>query len=98
VWDHGGTHGDESLPIAGVALELFDDAESAGPVRELLSGCAAGPHTGDQFAALEQMWRHPAPETQLVLDALGQHLPGRKLAKAARTFAIKHHSWIANRN
>jgi hypothetical protein len=46
---------------------------------------------------LEDMWRHPAPETVLVLDALGQHLPDRVLAKAARKAAVRHRSWIANR-
>jgi hypothetical protein len=46
---------------------------------------------------LENMWRHPAPETALVLDALGQHLPDRALAKAARKAAVRHRSWISNR-
>jgi hypothetical protein len=46
---------------------------------------------------LENMWRHPAPETALVLDALGRHLPDRTLAKAARKAAVRHRSWIANR-
>ena len=54
------------------------------------------PHSADQFAALEQMWRHPAAETAAVLDALGEHLPDRKLAKAARKAAIRHRSSIAN--
>jgi len=46
---------------------------------------------------IETMWRHPAPETAGVLDALGQHLPDRGLAKAARTAAVRHRSWLANR-
>jgi hypothetical protein len=46
---------------------------------------------------LENMWRHPAPETAPVLDALGRHLPDRTLAKAARKAAVRHRSWIANR-
>lgn len=46
---------------------------------------------------LETMWRHPVPETALVLDALGRHLPDRTLAKAARKAAIRHGSWMANR-
>ena len=31
-----------------------------------------------------------------VLDALGQHLPDRALAKQARKAAMRHRSWIAN--
>ena len=55
------------------------------------------PQAADQYNALEQMVRHAAPETAAVLDALGQHLPDKKLAKAARKAAIKHRSWMANR-
>jgi hypothetical protein len=55
------------------------------------------PRRGDQFATLERMWRHPAIETQLVLDALGEHLPDRTLAKAARKAAMRHRSWMANK-
>jgi len=47
---------------------------------------------------LESMWRHEAPETALVLDALGHHLPDRTLAKAARKAAMRHRSWMANRS
>jgi hypothetical protein len=54
------------------------------------------PHSADQYAALEQMWRHPSPQTAAVLDALGWHLPDRDLAKAARKAATKHRSWMAN--
>jgi hypothetical protein len=45
---------------------------------------------------LENTWRHQAPETALVLDALGRHLPDRALAKAARKAAVRHRSWMAN--
>jgi hypothetical protein len=45
----------------------------------------------------DDIWRHPAPETAVVLDALGVHLPDRELAKAARKAAIRHRSWMANR-
>lgn len=51
----------------------------------------------EPFNLLEEMWRHPAPETALVLDALGHHLQDRSLAKAARKAAVKHRSWMANR-
>lgn len=51
----------------------------------------------EPLALLESMWRHPAPETELVLDALGQHLVDKSLSKAARKAAIRHRCWMANR-
>jgi hypothetical protein len=60
-----------------------------------LCGFFAG--LSDPLGMLEEMWRHPAPETALVLEALGRHLPDRALAKAARKAAVRHRSWIANR-
>ena len=51
----------------------------------------------DPDGMLEFFWRHPAPEMAAVLDVLGRHLPDRALAKQARTAAIKHRSWMANR-
>jgi hypothetical protein len=50
----------------------------------------------DPEAMLEFFWRHRAPETPAVLDALGQHLPDRALAKQARKAALRHRSWLAN--
>ncbi len=64
-------------------------------LRELFSN---SPHSADQFEALEEIRRHPSPHTAAVLDALGEHLPDRTLAKAARKAAIRHRSWMANRN
>ncbi len=46
---------------------------------------------------LEELWRHDQPETIEILDALGKHLPDKQLAKAARKAALKHRSWMANR-
>lgn len=60
-----------------------------------LCGLFAG--MSEPLQLLENMWRHPAPETARVLDALGRHLPDRMLAKAARKAAVRHRSWIANR-
>lgn len=60
-----------------------------------LFGCVG--ESDDQLATLEEMWRHPVSDTRLVLDALGQHLPDRRLAKAARKAAVRHRSWMANR-
>jgi hypothetical protein len=50
----------------------------------------------DAEAMLEFFWHHRAPETPAVLDALGQHLPDRALAKQARKAALRHRSWLAN--
>jgi hypothetical protein len=50
----------------------------------------------DPYGLLEDIWRHPAPETAAVLDALGSHLSEKALAKAARKAAIRHRSWMAN--
>ena len=87
---------------------MADDyrAAEAGLLDEFRSRMAAAgdqmfsqtPHAGDQYNALEQMVRHPAVETALVLDALGRHLPDKNLAKAARKAAMRHRSWMANHN
>ena len=42
--------------------------------------CETVPRRHDPDAMLEFFWRHRAPETLAVLDALGQHLPDRALA------------------
>lgn len=60
-----------------------------------LCGLFAG--MSEPLQLIENMWRHPAPETAPVLDALGRHLPDRALAKAARKAAVRHRSWLANR-
>ncbi|MFV0493973.1 hypothetical protein [Mycobacterium sp.] len=50
----------------------------------------------DPPAVLEGMWRHRAPETAIVLDTLGRHLPDKAIAKAARKAAMRHRGWMAN--
>jgi len=45
---------------------------------------------------IEAIWRTAIPETAVVLDALGKHLPDKTLAKQARKAAIKHRSFMAN--
>lgn len=50
----------------------------------------------DPFRMLECFWRHPAPETAVVLAALARHLPDRVLAKEARRAELRHRSWMAN--
>ena len=64
---------------------------------ELCEMFSEAPQAADQYDALEQMVRHPAPETRLVLDTIGQHHPDKKLAKAARKAVFRHRSWMASR-
>ncbi|WP_293326254.1 hypothetical protein [Mycobacterium sp.] len=77
-----------------VDVAVLVDVFSAAEPEELCSLFAGVP---DPRQLLEDMWRHPAPETALVLDALGRHLPDHALAKAARKAAVRHRSWLANR-
>ncbi len=74
-----------------VLVDVFSGMESP----EELCGLFAG--VPEPLELLEKMWRHPAPETVVVLEALGRHLPDRALAKAARKAAVRHRSWMANR-
>ena len=74
-----------------VLAATLDDPE------ELCELFTSSPDADQPYAVLEDMWRHPAPETAAVLDALGRHLPDRKLAKAARKAAVRHRSWMASR-
>lgn len=76
----------------GVLVDVLSAAVEA--PEELCSIFAGVP---EPLQLIDSMWRHPAPETADVLDALGRHLPDSKLAKAARKAAIRHRSWIANR-
>ncbi|ORW28754.1 hypothetical protein AWB91_25945 [Mycobacterium paraense] len=69
----------------------------AGSVDDPKELCTLFGAAQEPLRLLENMWRHPAPETAPVLDALGRHLPDRTLAKAARKAAVRHRSWIANR-
>ncbi len=45
---------------------------------------------------LEELWRHDQPETMAVLDAAGQHVTDKALAKKVRSAAHKHRTWLAN--
>ncbi|OBG30642.1 hypothetical protein [Mycobacterium sp. E3198] len=74
---------------------LVDVLSAAVESPEELCSLFAG--MSEPLQLLENMWRHPAPETAEVLDALGRHLPDRALAKAARKAAVRHRSWLANR-
>jgi hypothetical protein len=58
--------------------------------------CGLFANMSEPLQLREGMWRHPAAETAVVLDALGRHLPDRALAKAARKAAVRHRSWRAN--
>jgi hypothetical protein len=82
-----------------VNIRVFVDvlAASLDDPDELCEMFSEAPQAADQYNALEQMVRHPSAQTAAVLDALGQNLPDKKLAKAARKAAMRHRSWMANR-
>ena len=63
----------------GVFVDVL--ASSVDDPDELCEMFANAPQTADQYAALEQMRRHPAAETPAVLDALGKHLPTTSLPR-----------------
>lgn len=46
---------------------------------------------------LGEMWRHDAPETEAVLDALATHVDDPDIAKQARKSLFRHRTWLANR-
>ncbi|OBE99646.1 hypothetical protein [Mycobacterium sp. 852002-10029_SCH5224772] len=79
------------VDVAVLVDVLSSTLESPEELCDLFAGMS------DPSQLLEDIWRHPAPETALVLDALGRHLPDRTLAKAARKAAVRHRSWMANR-
>lgn len=83
-----------------IDIGLFIDVRAASldDLEELCEMFSQAPHSADQYAALEEMWRPPSPQTAAVLDALGEHLADKKLAKAARNTAMRHRGWMANRN
>lgn len=78
------------VDVAVLVDVLAESMESPEELCSLFAGMS------DPAQLLEDIWRHPAPETALVLDALGRHLPDRTLAKAARKAAVRHRSWMAN--
>lgn len=79
-----------------------------GPIVDLLATVLDAPDALSELFArsyaladddlIEELWRHDQPETIEILDALGKHLPDKKLAKAVRKAALKHRSWMANRH
>lgn len=77
----------------GVLVDML-----AGTVDDPDELCSFFASMSDPLQLLDSMWRHPAPETAAVLDALGRHLSDKALAKAARKAAIRHRSWSANRS
>lgn len=81
----------DTAAMVDVFASIVDDPA------ELCDMFTSAPDPDQPFRLLEDMWRHPAPETAQVLDVLGAHLNDRKLAKAARKAAMRHRSWMANR-
>jgi hypothetical protein len=78
-------------PLVDALSELIDLPDVLTEMFAELDAASGG-------VVLEDLWRHDQPETLKVLLALGRHLPDKRKAKAARTAANKHRSWIANRH
>ncbi|QDP94892.1 hypothetical protein FOE78_02240 [Microlunatus elymi] len=87
-------------------VDEVGDYIDAGFVIDLLATCQDDPEelcalflhespAGGPDELLDQMWQHDAPETEVVLEVLGQHLTDRRLAKAARKALFKHRSRAA---
>ncbi|OBI90266.1 hypothetical protein [Mycobacterium asiaticum] len=79
---------DQDIAVLVDALALKVDEPAA------LCSFFTGP---EPMRQIEDIWRHPAPETTVVLEALGRHLPDPALRKAARRALVRHRSWMANR-
>ena len=73
----------DMLTMASGDPELFDD----------LFQEAVSKVDGD---LLEELWRHDQPETIVVLDAAGNYVTDKALAKRVRRAAHKHRSWLGN--
>lgn len=79
---------------------------TVGPLVDLLSTITDPEHLRDAWqqateqpgsgTVLDDIWRHDAPETSIVLEALGQALD-KVDAKLARKALVKHRSWLATR-
>jgi hypothetical protein len=78
-------------PLVDALSELIDLPDVLAEMFAELDAASGGD-------VLEDLWRHDQPETLELLLALGRHLPDKRKAKAARTAANKHRSWIANRH
>ena len=99
LWLMSNDLADEDLLATFVNVGTFVDilAATIDDPDEMCELFTSAPSADQPDVMLQQMWRHPGPETAAVLDALGRHLPDRKLAKSARKAAMQHRSWMANR-
>ncbi len=77
-------------PLVDLLATVLDDPN-------VLAALFAETYAKSAVDLLDELWRHDRPETIQVLDAVGKHAPDKGLAKAARKAALKHRSWMANR-
>jgi len=104
--------GHAALLLLGAGLateEEVGDFVGVGPFVDILASVAEDPELvtaswsqvlasgSDPYALLDELWRHSAPETAIVLETLGKVLPDRGQAKAARKALVRHRSRMANR-
>lgn len=79
--------GDESWFPDLLLFRLLDE----GPESAIRTLALVG-DLSDQIALLDRLWRQPSPATGLVLEALGQQHPDKRIGKAARKASFRHRS------
>jgi hypothetical protein len=94
-------HGDTTItPTTAETLWIFIDTvagllETDEPADAIETALADAPEEADLGAMIEEMWRVDHPDVPEVLDALGDHHPDKRVAKAARRAAFKARSAMA---
>lgn len=108
AWLLQGPLSGEGLVSAPVVMPLTATLDD--PPEEIVAALArameAGPlalaeawkELGGYQGLPEQLWRVDRPEAASLLEALGQALPDKATAKAARKALLKHRSWLAGRS
>lgn len=94
-----------SAPVVRPLTATLDDSPEE-IVEALVQSSEAGPlalveaweELGGYRGLPEQLWRVDRPDTAPLLEALGQFLPDKATAKAARKALLKHRSWLAGRS
>jgi hypothetical protein len=79
----------EPLTVADLAWLVTDMLAVAEEDDDLDAELRAAVPAGTEHEVIDAMWRLDHPQAGEVLSMLGEHLPDRKLAKAARTAAFK---------
>jgi len=94
-------HGLATLDEVGAFIDLtplVDTLSTAAEEPELFDGLFQGAVREVHGDLIEELWHHNQPETLVVLEAAGEHVSDKALAKSARKAVFKHRSWLANQN